>query len=149
MSALIIVSLIIRKYFLKYPSYNCLKCINVCNILLASYRFYPFITNFQSNYYSFSSPSDEYIWGAFYFITHMTLLVNPCLSSNIIMTSIIFLINISVQWINNEEFHYLSFLLILCMGFFLYRLELSLKLKRKVFILKKENTEWGIVYKLL
>ena len=36
-----IISFSLMKYFIKYPSYKCMCSINICNILLALYRFYP------------------------------------------------------------------------------------------------------------
>lgn len=90
--------------------------------------------------------TDEFFYGALFFSVHLALLINPCFSSNVIVISICYVIHTVFKALTNGPFHILSTMMIPCIALYLAKLHIELSMKRNLFMMKKEKSEWGILF---
>lgn len=65
---------------------------NFYNLLIAGFRFYSVIIEKDQFDANMLDINDNFFKGAFYFTIHLSLLVNPYLTTNILMVTSIFII---------------------------------------------------------
>ena len=74
---------------------------NFYNLLLAGFRF--FLVFIEKDQYNLNMDiHDIFFEGAFYFTIHLSLLVNPYITTNILMASSIFIIQLATAWVTGH-----------------------------------------------
>lgn len=129
---LAIVSFTTMKSFQKRPRFTCLTWINATNIICACYRLY---ASSSRNAHEIVNYNEEYVRGAALFAVHLSLLVNPRLSTNIFILSIVVGVNFVVLSLNNGGFLIFGLGIIPCILLYLVKLNIDLQTKRKLFSL--------------